>query len=174
MVPACSRPTACSPSTTRTTCPRKSPTRSRNKGIGRLTAARARVPPRKGGRSDASAAVIAELGHYALVLALGLALVQAIVPIYGARQNDPVLMSLAAPVALAQFAFVAFAFAALVICYVTSDFSVINVFENSHSAKPLIYKITGVWGKDRKSTRLNSSHLGISYAVFCLKKKKQQ
>src|SRR5262245_65981076 len=112
-----SRPTACSPSKMRTTCPRKSPTRSRNRGIGRLTTERAPVPPRKGGRSDASAAMIAiaELGHYALVLALGLALVQASVPIYGARKNDPVLMSLAAPVALAQFGFVAFAFGALVI-----------------------------------------------------------
>src|SRR5262245_63582874 len=160
MVPASSRPTASSPSTMRTTCPRKSPTRSRNRGIGKSTAARrvarAPAPPSKGGRSDASPVMIAiaELGHYALVLALGLALVQASVPIYGARKNDPVLMSLAAPVALAQFGFVAFAFGALVICYVTSDFSVINVFENSHSAKPLIYKITGVWGNHEGSMLL--------------------
>src|SRR5262249_27990494 len=114
MVPACSRPTACSPSTTRTTCPRKSLTHSRNRGIGRPTATRAPAPPRKGGRSDASPAMIsiAELGHYALVLALGLALIQSCVPVYGARKNDPVLMSLAAPVALAQFGFVAFAFGA--------------------------------------------------------------
>src|SRR5204862_3358173 len=66
----------------------------------------------------------------------------------------PILMSLAAPVAIAQFGFVAFAFGALVICYVTSDFSVINVFENSHSAKPLIYKITGVWGNHEGSMLL--------------------
>src|SRR5215831_20904988 len=79
-------------------------------------------------------AMIPELGHYALVLALGLALVQASVPLYGARTNDPVLMSVAGPTALAQFAFVAISFGALTACYVTSDFSVINVFENSHSA----------------------------------------
>ena len=84
--------------------------------------------------------MIAELGHYALVLALGLALVQASVPMLGARKNDPVLMGVGSPTAIAQFAFVAIAFVALIACYVRSDFSVINVFENSHSAKPLIYK----------------------------------
>jgi cytochrome c-type biogenesis protein CcmF len=113
--------------------------------------------------------VIAELGHYALVLALGLALVQAVVPIYGARQNDPVLMSVAGAAAVAQFLFVAFAFAALVACYVTSDFSVVNVFENSHSAKPLIYKISGVWGNHEGSMLLwvlILSVFGALVAVF--------
>jgi cytochrome c-type biogenesis protein CcmF len=110
----------------------------------------------------------AELGHYALVLALGLALIQASVPIYGARKNDPVLMSLAAPVALAQFGFVVFAFAALVICYVTSDFSVVNVFENSHSAKPLIYKITGVWGNHEGSMLLWVLILSIFGAMVAM------
>jgi cytochrome c-type biogenesis protein CcmF len=100
------------------------------------------------------AAVIAELGHYALVLALGLALVQACVSIFGARRNDPVLMGVAGPTAVAQFAFVAFAFGALVTCYLRSDFSVVNVFENSHSLKPLIYKITGVWGNHEGSMLL--------------------
>jgi cytochrome c-type biogenesis protein CcmF len=110
----------------------------------------------------------AELGHYALVLALGLALIQASVPIYGARKNDPVLMSLAAPVALAQFGFVAFAFGTLVICYVTSDFSVVNVFENSHSAKPLIYKITGVWGNHEGSMLLWVLILSIFGAMVAM------
>src|SRR6516225_3652049 len=98
--------------------------------------------------------MIGELGHYALVLALGLALVQSCVPILGARRNDPVLMAVASPVAVAQFAFVAIAFAALIECYVRSDFSLVNVFENSHSAKPLIYKITGVWGNHEGSMLL--------------------
>ena len=57
--------------------------------------------------------MIAELGHYALVLALALALVQASVPIVGARKNDPVLMAVAGPTALAQLLFVALAFGAL-------------------------------------------------------------
>src|SRR4051812_12978121 len=113
--------------------------------------------------------MIAELGHYALVLALGLALVQAIVPIYGARQNDPVLMSVGGAAAVAQFLFVAFAFAALIGCYVTSDFSVANVFENSHTAKPLIYKISGVWGNHEGSMLLwvlILSVFGALVAVF--------
>jgi cytochrome c-type biogenesis protein CcmF len=98
--------------------------------------------------------MIAELGHYALVLALGLALVQASVPIWGARTRDPALMAVGTSTALAQFAFVALSFAALTWCHVASDFSLLTVFENSHSAKPLIYKITGVWGNHEGSMLL--------------------
>jgi cytochrome c-type biogenesis protein CcmF len=98
--------------------------------------------------------MIAELGHYALVLALGLALIQSSVPIWGARAGDPALMSVASSTALAQFAFVAASFAALTWCHVASDFSLLTVFENSHSAKPLIYKITGVWGNHEGSMLL--------------------
>ena len=57
--------------------------------------------------------MIAELGHYALILALGLALIQASMPIVGARNDDPTLMSVAVPAALAQFVFVALSFGAL-------------------------------------------------------------
>ena len=89
---------------------------------------------------------IAELGHYALVLALALALVQSVVPLWGAKTNDERLMGVAPAAALASFAYVAFAFAALTAVYVTSDFSVKNVWENSHSAKPLIFKVSGaIW-----------------------------
>jgi len=98
--------------------------------------------------------MIAELGHYALVLALGLALVQSSVPIWGARTRDPALMAVGTSTALAQFVFVALSFAALTWCHVASDFSLITVFENSHSAKPLIYKITGVWGNHEGSMLL--------------------
>src|SRR3954469_16095038 len=98
--------------------------------------------------------MIAEIGHYALVLALGLALIQSVAPIVGARLRDDTLMGVAAPTALAQFAFVATAFAALTACYVMSDFSVANVFENSHSAMPLIYKFTSVWGNHEGSMLL--------------------
>jgi cytochrome c-type biogenesis protein CcmF len=98
--------------------------------------------------------MIAELGHYALVLALGLALVQASVPIWGVRTLDPALMAVGTSTALAQFAFVAVSFAALTWCHVASDFSLLTVFENSHSAKPLIYKISGVWGNHEGSMLL--------------------
>ena len=98
--------------------------------------------------------MIAELGNYALVLALAVALVQSIVPLYGARRRDAVLMGVAEPTALAQFGFVALSFAALVACYVMSDFSVATVFDNSHSTMPLIYKFTSVWGNHEGSMLL--------------------
>jgi cytochrome c-type biogenesis protein CcmF len=98
--------------------------------------------------------VIAEAGHYALVLALGLALIQSSVPMLGARWGDPALMNVARSTALAQLLFVAASFVALVTLHVTSDFSVVNVFENSHSQQPLIYKITGVWGNHEGSMLL--------------------
>src|SRR5467141_2692634 len=113
--------------------------------------------------------MIAEFGHYALVLAFALALVQASVPLAGARKNDPVLMAVAGPTAVAQFCFVALAFVALMICYLRSDFSVLNVFENSHSAKPLVYKLTGVWGNHEGSMLLwvfILSVFGALVAVF--------
>jgi cytochrome c-type biogenesis protein CcmF len=98
--------------------------------------------------------MIAEAGHYALVLALGLALIQATVPILGARLRDPALMNVARSTALTQMIFAIAAFGALVVLHVTSDFSVVNVYENSHSLKPLIYKFTGVWGNHEGSMLL--------------------
>jgi cytochrome c-type biogenesis protein CcmF len=98
--------------------------------------------------------MIAEVGHYALVLALALALVQSVVPLIGARVRDGALMAVAEPVALAQFAFVALSFIMLVACYVSSDFSVSNVFENSHSQMPLVYKFTSTWGNHEGSMLL--------------------
>ncbi len=98
--------------------------------------------------------MIAELGHYALVLALGLGLIQSIAPVIGARTYDTALMRVANSTALMQFVFVAFSFAALTVCYVNSDFSVASVFENSHSKMPLIYKMTSVWGNHEGSMLL--------------------
>ncbi|MFL5327129.1 MAG: heme lyase CcmF/NrfE family subunit [Microvirga sp.] len=113
--------------------------------------------------------MIAEIGHYALVLALALALIQGTAPIVGAWKGDAVLMGVTATTALAQFAFVAAAFAALTAAYVVSDFSVANVFENSHSAMPLIYKFTSVWGNHEGSMLLwvlILSLFGALVAVF--------
>ncbi len=98
--------------------------------------------------------MIPELGQYALMLALGLALIQGIMPVVGTRTNDPVLMSIAVPAALAQFAFVAIAFTALAVSYVTSDFSVLNVYENSNTQMPLIYRLTSIWGNHEGSMML--------------------
>src|SRR6266702_2810281 len=112
--------------------------------------------------------MIAESGHHALVLAVALARVQASVPMVGARTNDPVLMAVAGPTAVAQFCFIAIAFAALTMCYVRSDFSVVNVFENSHSAKPLVYKLSGVWGNHEGSMLLWVLILSVFGALVAL------
>ncbi|MBV1705026.1 MAG: heme lyase CcmF/NrfE family subunit, partial [Hyphomicrobiales bacterium] len=95
-----------------------------------------------------------ELGHFALALALGLAVAQFVVPLWGALRGDARLMSVASGAATGQFVFVALAFGALVEAHAASDFSVRNVYENSHTLKPLIYKITGVWGSHEGSMLL--------------------
>ena len=98
--------------------------------------------------------MIAELGHFALILALALALAQSAIPFIGAMRGDPRLMAVAGPAAVTQFLLIGIAFAALINAYVLSDFSVLNVAENSHSMKPLLYKITGVWGNHEGSMLL--------------------
>ena len=109
--------------------------------------------------------MIAESGHYALVLALALALIQSIVPLIGARLRDAALMNVARSTALAQLLFVGASFTALVMLHVNSDFSVANVYENSHSMKPLLYKITGVWGNHEGSMLLWVSILALFGAL---------
>ncbi len=96
----------------------------------------------------------AELGHFALILALVLALAQSTIPFAGAMRGDPRLMAVAGPAAVTQFLLIGISFALLINAYVLSDFSVMNVAENSHSAKPLLYKVTGVWGNHEGSMLL--------------------
>ena len=112
--------------------------------------------------------MIAEIGHYALVLALLLAVIEAVVPMLGARWRDPALMGVAEPVAVMQFGFVALSFAALTACYVASDFSVLNVYQNSHSAMPLLYKFTSVWGNHEGSMLLWVVILGLFGALVAV------
>ena len=98
--------------------------------------------------------MIVEVGHYALILALALSLVQGTFPLIGAQLRYAPWIALARPVAIVQFGFVAISFAALTHAYVVSDFSVLNVAMNSHSAKPLLYKVSGVWGNHEGSLLL--------------------
>ena len=98
--------------------------------------------------------MIVELGHFALVLALAVATWQTVVPLYGAYRGIQGWMASGTTAALLQLALVAMAFAALLNAYLTSDFSVMNVANNSHSLKPLIYKISGVWGNHEGSMLL--------------------
>ena len=98
--------------------------------------------------------MIVELGHYALIVALATALVQSVLPLVGARRGEQSLMAVGGSAAVTSFLLVLLAFAALTYAYVVSDFSVRNVFENSHSLKPMIYKISGVWGNHEGSMLL--------------------
>jgi cytochrome c-type biogenesis protein CcmF len=98
--------------------------------------------------------MITEIGHFALVLALCVALLQAVLPLYGAARGDGLLIAWARPAALAQFLFVAIAFVALMHAYAVSDFSLANVAANSNSTKPLLYKLTGVWSNHEGSMLL--------------------
>ena len=113
--------------------------------------------------------MISEIGHFALVLALCVAALQAVLPLYGAARRDGLLIAWARPAALAQFLFVAVAFFALMHAYAVSDFSLANVAANSNSTKPLLYKLTGVWSNHEGSMLLWVFILalfGAAVAVF--------
>ncbi|SSC72247.1 unnamed protein product [Ciceribacter sp. T2.26MG-112.2] len=98
--------------------------------------------------------MIIELGHYALVLALAASIIIAILPVIGAKRGDAALMAVAVTGTMAQFLLVAFSFSALTWAYVVSDFSVKNVWENSHSMMPAIYRYSAVWGNHEGSMML--------------------
>ena len=98
--------------------------------------------------------MIVEIGHFALILALCVAVTQSAVPMIGAHQNNRGWMAVAGPTAVAQLGLLLISFFALMYAYVTSDFSVKNVAANSNSLKPMIYKISGVWGNHEGSMLL--------------------
>ncbi len=98
--------------------------------------------------------MIVEAGHYALTLALALAIIQTVLPFWGARRNDLALMRVGDSAAVAQLLFVGAAFVALATAHLTSDFSVMNVAENSNSALPAIYRFSGLWGNHEGSMLL--------------------
>ncbi len=98
--------------------------------------------------------MIAELGHFALILALAVALVQSIVPLIGAQRGWSGWMAVGEPAATAQFLLIALSFGAITHAFVTSDFSLQLVYANSHTDKPMLYKVTGVWGNHEGSMLL--------------------
>ncbi len=105
--------------------------------------------------------MIPELGHFSLVLAFALALVQAVVPLVGAQRNRLALMAVGRPAAQGQFFFVAFAFGCLTWAFVAKDFSVQYVAMHSNTATPLIYRITAVWGSHEGSLLLWALSLAL-------------
>ncbi len=98
--------------------------------------------------------MIAETGHFALILAFAVALAQMGLPIAGHLRSDGALRALAVPAAITQFGLLSISFGCLTAAYVMSDFSVANVWQNSHSAKPMLYKVSGVWGNHEGSMLL--------------------
>ncbi len=113
--------------------------------------------------------MIPELGHFALALAVALALAQTVLPIWGAHRADARLMAAAPALAIGQLLALGTSFAALVWSSVDDDFSVLNIAENSHTLKPLLYKITGAWGNHEGSILLWGLILALcggSVAVF--------
>ncbi len=100
------------------------------------------------------AGMITELGHFALILAFLVAIVQMVVPMIGAQKRWGSWMAVAEPAANAQFALTLVSFGALMYAFIVSDFSLQLVVANSHSAKPMLYKISGTWGNHEGSMLL--------------------
>ncbi len=95
-----------------------------------------------------------ELGHFTLLLALVVACLQTVLPLVGAEKRWSGWMAIAEPAALLQAALLSFSFCALTYAFVTSDFSVKLVVDNSHTLKPMLYKVSGVWGNHEGSMLL--------------------
>lgn len=106
-----------------------------------------------------------ELGHYCLVLALVLSIVQSTLPVFGSIRGDERFMATASWTAMTVLGLLTLSFISLVNAHVTSDFSVANVWENSHTLKPLLYKYTGVWGNHEGSMLLWVLILGLFAAL---------
>jgi cytochrome c-type biogenesis protein CcmF len=113
--------------------------------------------------------MIPEIGHFALIVALLVAIVQGAVPMIGAARRDGALMAVAVPAARAQFALVALAFGCLAYSFVTSDFSVENVALHSNSQLPTRYRFAATWGSHEGSLLLWSLMLagwGAAVTMF--------
>src|SRR5215470_14415768 len=98
--------------------------------------------------------MIPEIGHFALIIALLLALTQATLPLIGASSGNRMWIALAVPAGQAQFIFVATAFCCLGYSFITNDFSVLNVATNSNSQLPLHYRLAATWGSHEGSLLL--------------------
>ena len=110
--------------------------------------------------------ILPELGHFALILALAMAALQAVVPLWGAATRRPLWMAFAQPMAWGQFAFLVIAYVCLTASFALDDFSVAYVAHNSNSLLPWYYKLSAVWGSHEGSVLLWVLILGgWSFAV---------
>tara|TARA_B100000678_G_scaffold286719_1_gene291961 strand:- start:726 stop:2726 length:2001 start_codon:yes stop_codon:yes gene_type:complete len=112
--------------------------------------------------------MIPEIGHFALIVALLMACVQAVLPLAGAATRRPLWMAYARPMAAGQLAFLLIAYGCLTASYMLDDFSVVNVANNANSLLPWYYKFSAVWGNHEGSVLLWSLILGVwTFAVGC-------
>ncbi|WP_153101904.1 heme lyase CcmF/NrfE family subunit [Paraburkholderia hayleyella] len=119
--------------------------------------------------------MIPELGHFALIVALMLALTSAVVPLVGAQRGIEGWMRLAWPAARGQFGFIVLAFGCLAWSFLNNDFSLVYVASNSSSALPAIYRFTAVWGGHEGSLLLWVTLLALwMVAVSCLSRQLPQ
>ncbi|GAA0636342.1 heme lyase CcmF/NrfE family subunit [Halomonas beimenensis] len=110
--------------------------------------------------------MIPEIGHFALIVALLMATVQAILPLAGTATRRPLWMAYARPMAAGQFLFLVVAYACLTASFLLDDFSVATVADNSNSMLPWYYKASAVWGNHEGSVLLWSLILGAwTFAV---------
>ncbi|MCA0044576.1 heme lyase CcmF/NrfE family subunit [Celeribacter litoreus] len=98
--------------------------------------------------------MLVELGHFALVMAFVVAIAQTVLPLWGAQTGNRAMMAVSEPAALVQLVLIAFSFGVLTYAFVTSDFSLKVVVDNSHTLKPMLYKVSGVWGNHEGSMLL--------------------
>jgi cytochrome c-type biogenesis protein CcmF len=113
--------------------------------------------------------MVPELGHFALILALSLALVQTIFPLIGAARSIPNWIAVARPAAAGQFVFMSLAFGCLTYAFINNDFSVLYVASHSNSDLPLAYRVASVWGGHEGSLLLWSLLLSlwtVAVAIF--------
>ena len=98
--------------------------------------------------------MIPEIGQFALILALSLAICQAVLPLVGAHRGDAAMMNVGRTAALGHFVFVAVSFACLIWAFLNDDFSVLYVANHSQLALPTLYKVSAVWGAHEGSLLL--------------------
>lgn len=105
--------------------------------------------------------MLPEIGHFALILALCFACLQAALPLYGAYRQQPLLLATRKPLVFGQLGFLLLSFCTLLYAFITNDFSVAYVAENSNSHLPLLYRIAAVWGAHEGSLLLWVTMLGL-------------
>ncbi|HEY9051019.1 MAG TPA: heme lyase CcmF/NrfE family subunit, partial [Gammaproteobacteria bacterium] len=112
--------------------------------------------------------MIAEIGHFALILALCLTIIQGLVPLIGTYRRQPAWVAVAAPATLGQTLFVVISFLCLTWVFIQNDFSVDYVARQSNSELPIMYRISAVWGGHEGSLLLWTMLLSLWSSAVCL------